>query len=79
MVERRLRSILKTVSWRTTATVITMVVAYFVTDQPAAALQIGLLDTMIKLGAYYLHERTWLRIKFGLLAYAKYSHQRDRK
>jgi len=29
------------------------------------AAQIGLLDTVIKIGAFYTHERIWNRVGFG--------------
>jgi len=29
------------------------------------AAEIGIADTMIKLGAYYFHERVWVGVDFG--------------
>jgi adenylylsulfate kinase len=40
-------------------------VAWALTRQAELAASIGLADTVIKLAAYYLHERAWLRIRFG--------------
>ena len=59
------RSIAKSLSWRFIATFITAAVAYIVTAEWTFAVEIGLLDTTVKLGAYYLHERAWIRIRFG--------------
>ncbi len=59
------RSIIKTLSWRFWATVITFFVSWFITRKAAIAIEIGLADTLIKLFAYYLHERGWNRIKLG--------------
>jgi adenylylsulfate kinase len=42
------------------------VVAYVITRKTELALTIGLGDTAVKLVAYYVHERLWLRVKFGL-------------
>ncbi len=64
-METRRRSIVKSLSWRFFAIIITSLVAYQITGQLAFAIEIGLLDTAIKLFAYYLHERTWLKIKYG--------------
>ena len=58
-------SIAKTLSWRALATVITACVAWVVTDEIRVAATVGLLDALIKFGAYYAHERIWNRIPFG--------------
>ena len=39
--------------------------AYAITGEAKFAVEIGLLDTSIKLFAYYAHERTWLKIRYG--------------
>jgi uncharacterized membrane protein len=36
-----------------------------ITGKVELALSIGLLDTAIKLGAYYTHERVWNKLSFG--------------
>ena len=64
-METHLRSILKAVSWRAGGTVVTCVVAWVLTDSLELAARIGLLDTLIKVGAFYLHERLWGRLEFG--------------
>ena len=64
-MESRKRSIAKALSWRIVAVLITAVVAYVVTGKLTTALEIGIADTVIKLGVYYLHERTWLRLPYG--------------
>lgn len=68
MMETRTRSIVKTLSWRFIATLITSLVAFVLTSEIAFAAKIGLLDTSIKLVAYFVHERMWLRIPFGRYA-----------
>lgn len=64
-METRRRSIYKTLSWRVIATLITMLVAFAITREVDFALEIGALDTTIKLVAYFLHERAWLRVSWG--------------
>ena len=66
MIERRRRSILKVISWRTTATVTTMIISYLVTGSLDVAVTIGAAELVMKLAIQYLHERIWNRIKFGL-------------
>jgi len=64
-MESKKRSIVKALSWRFIATFITTLVAFILTGEMVFAAKIGLLDTVIKLGAYFAHERLWLRIPFG--------------
>ena len=65
MTESRRRSIAKTLSWRMVATVITVSVAWVVTGTLKVAAAVGIADTVIKLAAYYAHERAWDRVSFG--------------
>lgn len=60
--ESKRRSIAKTATWRVTATLDTMALAWFFTGSAAAAMTIGSLETLTKLGLYYAHERLWNRI-----------------
>lgn len=64
-VESHLRSIAKAVTWRVGGTLVTFAVAWVLTGQVELAAQIGLLDTVIKIGAFYGHERLWNRLQFG--------------
>ena len=64
-MESHSRSIAKTLSWRLWATIITTAVVYTTTHEFKFAMEIGLLDTTIKLGAYFFHERMWNKIGFG--------------
>ena len=65
IVESRLRSVLKAVSWRVLATLTTMVIAYFVTSNVGDALKIGSVEVVVKLVIFYLHERTWAQLPLG--------------
>ena len=64
-MESRSRSIAKTLSWRVWATIITTIVVFVVKGEFKLALEIGLLDTTIKLGMYFFHERMWNKINYG--------------
>ncbi len=64
-METHIRSIAKAITWRLGATIITFVVAWILTRKFELAAQIGVLDTAIKLGAFYMHERMWNRLSFG--------------
>ena len=65
MAESHVRSVVKALTWRFVATIITFFVAWILTGEVTMAAEIGILDTLIKLGAYYWHERTWNRMSFG--------------
>jgi len=71
-VESHVRTITKTLSWRFVATLVTFSVAWLVTGKLTFAVEIGVADTLIKLGAYYFHERLWIRVKFGRLRKPEY-------
>lgn len=70
-MDNKRRSIAKTLSWRFIACVITTGVVYVTSyilareNKAEFAATIGLLDTTIKLGVYYFHERAWNRVNFG--------------
>jgi uncharacterized membrane protein len=46
-------------------TVVTFAVAWILTGNIRLSAGIGLLDTVIKVGAFYAHERMWNRVSFG--------------
>lgn len=61
----RKRHIFKTITWRFTATLITVLVSWLLTKNVHIALNIGLVEVFIKMIAYYYHERIWFnRIRF---------------
>ncbi len=65
MKETKFRSLIKSISWRIIATIITTSVAYFLTERIDTALEIGGLDMIFKLAIYYSHERLWGIIPLG--------------
>ena len=71
-MESHVRTISKALSWRFIATLVTFSVAWLVTGKLTFAVKIGVADTLIKLGAYYFHERLWIRVKFGKLRKPEY-------
>ena len=61
----KLRSILKTISWRIVGTLDTMCLGWIITGSPLIGLKIGALELFTKMILYYFHERIWLQSKFG--------------
>lgn len=64
-MESHARSIAKTISWRICATIITMLVVLVSTGKVLFAVEIGLIDTTIKLAVYFFHERAWNKVNYG--------------
>ena len=61
----KLRSLLKTISWRIVGTLDTMCLGWIITGSPLIGLKIGALELFTKMILYYFHERIWLQCKFG--------------
>ena len=66
MTESRTRTIMKTVTWRVIATCTTISIVYLFTRRLTLSLGIGVLEVIIKMCVYFLHERMWPRIKLGV-------------
>lgn len=60
------RHIFKTFSWRVVGTLDTFVLAWIITGSPFTGLKIGIVEIITKMIFYYLHEKIWYRIDFGL-------------
>ena len=59
------RTLLKTISWRTIATLTTAVLVYIFTGEIAIAITIGGIEVVAKMLFYFGHERVWEKIKYG--------------
>ena len=59
------RSLVKAVTYRVGGLVATFLVAWALTGRLDLATCIGLSDTTLKIGVYYLHERLWLKVDYG--------------
>ena len=62
----RLRHFLKTITWRIVGSVDTWVLAFFITKSATKGGFIAFAEVFTKLLLYYLHERLWYRIQFGV-------------
>ncbi len=67
MRESHRRSIAKGITWRIVASVTTMVVVFVITGDLALMASVGFVDVTFKILFYYLHERFWGRVHWGLL------------
>ena len=64
-VESHYRSIVKAITWRAGGTIVTFSVAWILTGNIGFSAKMGMLDTMVKIGVFYFHERLWNRLNFG--------------
>jgi uncharacterized membrane protein len=60
------RHLAKTITWRIVGTIDTITLSWILTGNPIVSLKIGGLELCTKMALYYLHERIWFRINFGL-------------
>jgi len=51
---------------------VTFIVTLAISKEFDIAAKVGLLDTLVKIGAFYLHERIWHRIGFGKIKRPEY-------
>lgn len=65
MIDRPIRSILKTISWRITGSGATFLIAYAMTGNLAVAGIIGITQIISNTILYYIHERIWNNINWG--------------
>jgi uncharacterized membrane protein len=62
----RARSIAKAISWRLLGSIDTFVVAYILTGRASLGAAISAVEVLTKLGLYYVHERGWAHIRWGV-------------
>ncbi|MEM6737177.1 MAG: DUF2061 domain-containing protein [Bacteroidota bacterium] len=69
-IKSSIRHLFKTITWRVIASLTTFVLALLIfKDDPGAvekATGVALIESILKMLFYYLHERAWHRSKFGL-------------
>ena len=63
--ETNKRSIVKGISWRVVATTTTIAIVYFFFDRLDLAIAAGMIETVLKVGLYWIHERAWFKVRWG--------------
>jgi len=63
--ETNKRSIVKGISWRIVATTTTILIVYLFFGRLDLAIAAGLIETVLKVGLYWAHERAWMKIRWG--------------
>jgi uncharacterized membrane protein len=62
LVDKPLKSFMKSLSWRILGTLDTMLISYFITGRFTVAVSIGSVEVITKTILYYFHERLWAHI-----------------
>ena len=63
--EKPIRSIVKSLSWRTIGTLDTILISWLVTGKLDLAFSIGGIELVTKMVLYFFHERIWNSVKWG--------------
>jgi len=63
--ETNKRSIVKGISWRVIATTTTVTIVYVFFDRLDLAIAAGMIETVLKVGLYWGHERAWFKVRWG--------------
>jgi len=62
-VQSHQTSVVKAITWRVFASVITIILVLIYTGELHLAAKVGALDVIVKLVVYYVHERIWLKFR----------------
>lgn len=62
----RYRHILKTITWRVVGTIDTIILGWIISGDPKIGLSVGGAELLTKMLLYYIHERVWYKIDFGV-------------
>ncbi len=60
------RHLVKTFSWRAVGTIDTILISIIIFGNIENELKIGICETKTKMSLYFLHEKIWFRINYGL-------------
>jgi len=63
--ETNKRSIVKGISWRVVATTTTVIIVYLFFGRLDLAIAAGMIETVLKVGLYWAHERAWFKVQWG--------------
>ncbi|HUY62734.1 MAG TPA: DUF2061 domain-containing protein [Candidatus Paceibacterota bacterium] len=66
--ENHARSVLKSITWRVIATIVTLFSVWFYTGALAVSVESTIAVAVISTIAYYFHERAWNHLAWGRVA-----------
>ena len=63
-VDTKKRTMVKTITWRITASLTTFLIAWILTGDILVGASIGSIEAIAKIFLYYFHERIWANISW---------------
>jgi len=63
--ELQKRTVVKTLTWRITASLTTFIIAWILTGDLLIGISIGSIEAIVKIFLYYFHERIWNTISWA--------------
>ncbi len=60
---KKKKTLLKTITWRLTATLTTMILVFLLSGEMKIAGTIAIFEVSIKMAIYYFHERAWDKVE----------------
>lgn len=66
-IETKIRTIIRIFTWRLTVFVVTFIASWIIIGNISESLEIGIIDTVVKFIFHYIHERSWLCLKWGIV------------
>ena len=64
-LESKKRTLVKTLTWRITASLTTFLIAWILTGDLLIGISIGSIEAIAKIFLYYYHERIWNNINWN--------------
>lgn len=64
-MDSRRRSIIKAITWRILALLITIIISFAILGSWSLSIAIGIVTSLLKTLFYYIHERLWERTNWG--------------
>ena len=66
LTNHKIRHLIKPFTWRVIGTLDTLIISSLLFDDFFMGVQLASLETLTKLVLYYLHDKIWYKLKFGL-------------
>jgi uncharacterized membrane protein len=61
------RHVMKTITWRLIGTTDTILISWIISGDPLIGIKIGSVEVISKMVLYFIHERLWYKLDFGVI------------
>jgi len=61
------RHVMKTITWRLIGTTDTILIGWIISGDPLIGIKIGSVEVISKMVLYFIHERLWYKLDFGVI------------